>query len=212
MFYEEAEENAMGVDLDEEVQMLRQAWQTEVHCPEVLPFKRDLVESITQRISDQQAIIDERVRTPDEIFTAGLYQMDIDRVRYSLVRYLRARILKIEQTVDYIMSTMDVLDRLSSYEKTFASKLFNLNNTYMEEVYFNKLSKDGLREHISADNDGLRHSHPSLKDFVFCLAKKDLLNVDLGGNKLSSYYVNEVFVANYSAVREYVANESVQLI
>ena len=86
----------------------------------------------------QQAIIDDRVRTPDEIFTAGLYQMDIDRVRYSLSRYLRARALKIEKSVDYIMSKMDVLDRLSSAEKTFVTKLFNLNNSYMEEAYFNR--------------------------------------------------------------------------
>ena len=85
-----------------------------------------------------QAIIEERVRTPEEIFTAGLYQMDIDRVRYSLTRYLRARILKIEQSVDFIMSKTDVLDRLSSQEKTFVSKLYNLNNSYMEEAYFNR--------------------------------------------------------------------------
>lgn len=82
--------------------------------------------------------MEERVATPDEIFTAGLYQMDIDRVRYSLARYLRARILKIEHSADYIMSKMDVLDRLSSQEKTFVTKLFNLNNSYMEEAYFNR--------------------------------------------------------------------------
>lgn len=41
-------------DLDEEVQELNRAWQTEVHCPEVLPFKRNLIESITARIRDQQ--------------------------------------------------------------------------------------------------------------------------------------------------------------
>lgn len=89
-------------------------------------------------VGGMQAIIEERVRTPDEIFTAALYQMDIDRVRYSLARYLRARILKIEKAVDYIMSKMDMLDRLSSHEKTFVTKLYNLNNSYMEEAYFNR--------------------------------------------------------------------------
>jgi hypothetical protein len=53
MFYEGEQEDELG-DLDEEVQQLNQAWQTEVHCPEVLPFKKELIESITQRISDQQ--------------------------------------------------------------------------------------------------------------------------------------------------------------
>lgn len=69
--------------------------------------------------------------------------MDIDRVRYSLARYLRARILKIEQTVDYIMSKMDILDRLSSQEKTFVTRLYNLNNSYMEEAYFNRYALGG---------------------------------------------------------------------
>ena len=39
---------------DEEVQLLQQAWQTEVHCPEVLPFKKD---RITSRLADQQVCV-----------------------------------------------------------------------------------------------------------------------------------------------------------
>lgn len=199
-------------DLDDDVYQLTKAWQTEVHSPEVLPFKRDVVESISQRISDQQAIIEERVSTPEEIFTAGLYQMDIDRVRYSLARYLRARILKIEQSVDYIMAKTDVLDRLSSQEKTFVSKLYNLNNSYMEEAYFNRLTQEGLKENIEQESDRLLHAQPSLKEFVFCFANTDLPGMALGGNVPTDVNKNDVFVACYGEVREHVLNNNVDLI
>ena len=40
----------------------------------------------------------------EEMYTASLYQMELDRMRYSITKYLRTRLLKIEQNVFYIIS------------------------------------------------------------------------------------------------------------
>jgi hypothetical protein len=156
------EEDLNGIAYDEIIQ-LNNAWQTEVHAPEILPFREELVEEISEQLQRQQTVIDEKVDNPFEIFTAGLYQMDIERVRYALSRYLRTRILKIEKMLETIVSRVDVLDNLSKHEKIFAAKLNNLNNSYMEETFFNRLQEGGLKESVELSDDRLQHSQPTLK-------------------------------------------------
>jgi hypothetical protein len=53
----------------------------------------------------------------DIYWVATLYQMDIERVRYSLARYLRTRVLKIEKYLEYVISNTDIYDRLSTEEQ-----------------------------------------------------------------------------------------------
>jgi hypothetical protein len=102
-----------------------------------------------------------RNSSPEEVFTASLYQMDIERVRYALCRYLRTRILKIENMLEYVVTQVDVMDRLSKNEKIFATRLHNLSNNYLEDAVFNRVDK-GLRESLETSSDNLRHAHPSM--------------------------------------------------
>ena len=62
--------------------------------------------------------------SPDESFTAHLYQMDIERIRYSLTRYYRIRIIKIEKYIDYIVNNDEMMNRLSYEEKLLITKLY----------------------------------------------------------------------------------------
>jgi hypothetical protein len=91
------------------------------------------------------------LQTPDEVFRASLYEMDLDRVRYSISRYLRSRIVKIEENLDHI-NRQEIFDMLSIHEKSFASKLMNLTNNYMEEVVLNRLTGEGFKESIDNNN------------------------------------------------------------
>lgn len=60
-------------------------------------------------------MIDEVLEAADEnqYFAVNLYQMDIERVRYSLARYLRARLLKLDAQVEHVVGNHDLRDRLS---------------------------------------------------------------------------------------------------
>ena len=51
-----------------------------------------------------------------------------------------------------------------------------------------------------------------MQEFVFCLARGALQNVDIGGDEPSSFAKNDVFVARYSHVSDYVLNDSIVLI
>lgn len=74
-----------------------------------------------------------------DTFTISLYQMDIERVKYSLSRYLRSRLIKIESQVQYIQRYGHVKNRLSEQEKIFVDKLENMNTT-MAKSFYDRLS------------------------------------------------------------------------
>ena len=95
------------------------------------------------------------------MFTASLYQMDIERVRFSLAKYLRTRIFKIENNLDYIISRDELMDRLSIEERTFAAKLQQLNSNYYDECLTSRLNS-GLKNSIIELGDLLKHSTPQL--------------------------------------------------
>jgi hypothetical protein len=54
---------------------------------------------------------------PDAMFTITLYEMEMERIRYALVRYLRTRLTKIEDQLHLVVSDPEHHVRLSSYEK-----------------------------------------------------------------------------------------------
>lgn len=108
----------------------------------------------------------------EEYFAISLYQMDIERVRYSLARYLRTRILKIERNLEYILSSIDVMDRLSMNEKVFATKLNNLNNTYFEDNVTNRIQQQDAREMYDLSDNRLRNAQPHDKVSKYCSTVK----------------------------------------
>lgn len=43
--------------------------------------------------------------SPEEAFSASLYQMELDRLRYSLSKYLRTRLRKVERDALYVLAS-----------------------------------------------------------------------------------------------------------
>ena len=111
-----------------------------------------------------QGFIDTKVdaKNEAEYYTTTIYQMDIERVRYSLSRYLRSRVLKIEKCLEYINSNLEVFDRLSDQEKVFASKLNTLNNSYFEDVVAARLGAEA-REYVESGDDRVKNAEPSFQ-------------------------------------------------
>ena len=45
--------------------------------------------------------------SPEEAFSASLYQMELDRLRYSLSKYLRTRLRKVERDALHVLASAD---------------------------------------------------------------------------------------------------------
>ena len=97
-----------------QIENLVKAWRTEVNCPEVLPYKEALVKYFINTLKDQEdrleakldELDDENEESDDRANKMALhdiYSMDMERVKYSLARYLRVRILKIENIPSHVL-------------------------------------------------------------------------------------------------------------
>ena len=137
--------------------------------------------------------------------------MDIERVRYSLSRYLRSRVLKIEKCLEFINSNIDIFDRLSEEEKIFASKLNTLNNSYFEDVVANRLLVDA-REYYESSDDRVKNAEPSFQDFVFCKSLVNIPLLRLSADKSQEINEGDIIILRYSVVREYVLEGEVILL
>ena len=189
----------IGIDLDDRheaagqnhpgdlVRRLLNAWRTEVNAPEILPHDTNLVEVVRENLKAQTETLDalfegvEEEEREKQHFTWTLYQMEAERVRYSLARYLRVRLLKIEDTLDFVLSNVDLLDRLSFAEKQFAASLNELNNNHFEDHLTGKLP-ESMHEMVAKSDDRVRHSRPAMNEFVFIMALEDLDTVSMDDN------------------------------
>lgn len=64
--------------------------------------------------------------SPEEAFSASLYQMELDRLRYSLSKYLRTRLRKVERDALHVLASSEeeIQGRLS--DRLFLLLLFVL--------------------------------------------------------------------------------------
>ena len=166
-------------NINRDVELLHRAWRDEACAPSLLQSQGELTETLLGQMQEQQGIIDEAKSNPDEHFSAVLYQMEIDRLRYGLSRYLRTRLLKIQDD-----PTQDD-SLLSNHEKVFSDRLRELNNQYMDGVLLSALPED-IR---SLDNPT-----PAADDYVFIRVLEDTGDVEVGVGEYVSMLKDDVHV------------------
>lgn len=104
-----------------------------------------------------------------EYFTITIYQMDLDRVRYSLNKYMRVRLQKIEDQLDVIVSTPEFFDRLSSAERVFVTKLNTLHNDIFDETILKRLTDPNAQQIVQSGDDRYKHALPNVEVSSYCI-------------------------------------------
>lgn len=144
--------------LREEGVAIRRAWLDEKFSPTLLPFKDELVESVSERVKEQteHAAEARRDATVRGMFAAEL-ALDVDRVRFSLASYLRARMRKLEKfPVHFLLKDKDQNSPLlSAAESMYARGLATALSKLFEENVIDALPPN--YNHFfyqAADEDG----------------------------------------------------------
>ncbi|KAG0300981.1 GINS complex subunit [Dissophora globulifera] len=89
---DKAEDN---VDPATYVRHLTQAWINERAAPDVLRYEQKAVDKLLEKIEEQTAVVDELDSGDDTAMIVSiLYQTELERVKFVLRSYLRARISK----------------------------------------------------------------------------------------------------------------------
>jgi len=81
--------------------------------------------------------------------------MEIQRVKFSLLKYLRTRLLKIEDNINSIVASNDIKNRLSAEENAFVARILRLNSNFFEDCLHSRVSesaKEILSEMLETSN------------------------------------------------------------
>lgn len=150
----------------------------------------------------------------EDSFTASLYQMDIERIRYTIARYLRTRVLKIERNLDFIINSKDMMERLSDAEKVFATKLYGARGAYIEDILQRRFKDDNgesvneeFENIVSTSDDLVKQTKPMLDTFVFCMSAEDIYD-----SQGTPWAEGDVKIVLYSSIQEQVLSGKVHLL
>lgn len=214
---------------NESVYALVRAIRAEVFSPEILWYQESLVDGLKAALKRTQSVINklkDNAIENDMIddnhmishMTRTLYEMDIERIRYLIARYLRTRIVKIESSLHYIDANIDTRDRLSSHEKEFVSRIRKLYDAHMDENIFSRINSE-TAENIfdkpkydgdkSKYKDNCKNDQPNLNQFVVCrVTDVDELDINLQfDGKEITLGQNEIHVVEYSNIQRYILQQ-----
>mmetsp|Transcript_790 Transcript_790/g.1994 ORF Transcript_790/g.1994 Transcript_790/m.1994 type:complete len:215 (-) Transcript_790:168-812(-) len=101
------------------VDQLKRVWKNERCAPNLLQYEKELVDMVKEALDQQQDYVDSMRKTmTDEtmIFMLKLLELEVDRIRFVLRAYLRARMCKIQKYNMFLLSDRAQMDRMSSVE------------------------------------------------------------------------------------------------
>ena len=116
-------------------------------APELLPYQHALVETICALINSQDREIAAKTQmrangqalSTDERFYMNILRMELERIKYLVKAYLRARILKIEKHLLFIVEK-DQANLLSQPEMDYAWQLYESRKEHFKTELFDKIS------------------------------------------------------------------------
>eukprot|EP00696_Hemimastix_kukwesjijk_P020231 gnl/Hemi2/972_TR351_c0_g1_i1.p1 gnl/Hemi2/972_TR351_c0_g1~~gnl/Hemi2/972_TR351_c0_g1_i1.p1 ORF type:complete len:288 (-),score=55.81 gnl/Hemi2/972_TR351_c0_g1_i1:92-955(-) len=201
------------------LQLLRRFFQTEKHAPDLLAFQDSMVDKVKGCLDRQENKIT-RMRNSGDVtaaFFADFYEMEVDRVKYMLRSYYRARLAKIEQFCLLLNTGEHQRVHLHIHEQNYAVEFAKLltqlfNNCFMTEL----VGRTNAQFEMKSQMDTV--PVPDISRFVVVrpLESLGLLDNPDSDDPETDAPVelgeNHTIVIRYSRIRTFVAQDKVCLI
>lgn len=215
---ENSEENEEDYSDIYSIESLNKAWRTEVHSPTILPYREELIDGVKgefpgflKKLRVQQDLLEKNFRD-DLYFTTTLYQMDIERIRYSVTRYLRTRLLKIENNLEHILNVdLSLKDYLSKRELNFALELDKIKINHLNSIVYSVEEEDFNNFEPTGQSFRDKNAKPQLYQFVFFRALKPV-QIETAPGEFENIGLGEICVTQYANIKNRVELKDVELI
>ncbi|KAJ8100936.1 hypothetical protein POJ06DRAFT_84417 [Lipomyces tetrasporus] len=191
-------------------------WIAERTCPDILPYAHDLLDTIVDRIREQVEFIEVNTVSGDASGSAKLnlllVETELERVKFLVRGYLRARIHKIEKYYMHVVSNAGVQARLSQSELRYTKRRANQLKRYYDLRFLSSLPPSLQRLDDTAG--GLQMvDAPDLDEAVFIRVLHDVPGeIDLGNGDKIELRKGNIYVLSYMVVRRHIADGDVQLV
>lgn len=206
----EGEDGVGELTAQNALQEIENAWLNERFAPEILPHQSDLVDCMLQQIAHMEANVGRLDRSD---LRALVHRMELDRIKYVITSYLRARLEKIERYTVHILSEEAARGADERYltpgELCFAKEY--LANT---EILFKTVALQHMPPNFQRFEVNKFTVKPNMQAYVFLRANRRVTGVVLPGtlNEEIDFETGSQHIIQYGAVAHLVKSGVVQLI
>ncbi|KYR00701.1 GINS complex subunit 4 [Tieghemostelium lacteum] len=185
---------------------LKQCWINEKFSPDLLNFEGELVAFIMEQIEEKEKNISEDIKNSSHQFTANLYEMEIERLKYIIKCYLKIRLKKIEKFYAHILQDDDEILKLSPNELKYCKSFSNLL-----ENHFKKTFLDALPD-VYKENEKENATKPQLDSYIFCKPKENIGDYQIDDEETVEFKINTIYFLRYKPIKFFVESGKIDLI
>ncbi|KAL7422482.1 GINS complex subunit [Cryptotrichosporon argae] len=192
----------------DDVRRLGKVWVRERGTVAVLAWEGDLVDSLFDKLEQQQRLVDTLRADPatseDEHFKLLLVQTEMERVNYLVRSYVRTRLHKIEKYAHHITLTPELQTLLSGAELHHARRYTELVHAHFQSSVLDSLP-EFLRRMDETYNDGTSMvTKPNLAVPVLIYCRKDCGEVQLESGDTALLERKTTHLVKYSLVERWI--------
>lgn len=198
-----------------DLQDVTRAWVTERSAPEILPWPDALMERILERIRRQIELVEEQTGNtdPKANFRLIIIQTELERFKFLVRSFLRARIAKIDAHALHHLTDSSTKARLSPSELQYATAHTTLLHAHYRSSFLSQFPTSLQKMDDTAGGISMVEG-PDVDKAVFVRALKDVeepVYVD-GTDTAFEMRRGDVVVVRWNAVREIVMAGDAELI
>ncbi|GAM25007.1 hypothetical protein SAMD00019534_081820 [Acytostelium subglobosum LB1] len=181
-------------------------WINEKCTSDLLPFQQEVVDEAMKQITLKEELCSKDITDTNQ-FTAFIYEMEIERLKYLIRSYLRCRLQKVERYHAYITKKQYMKGRLSTDEMHYCNKYALLVENHFNQSFLHALDQ-GL-DRMEPDSV----QAPSMNQYVFCTPTMDIDDVQIGDDDQPVTLMQDgIYLLKYSSIHSLVETRKVNLI
>ncbi|KAK5576166.1 hypothetical protein RB653_007307 [Dictyostelium firmibasis] len=189
---------------------LKRAWINEKYAPNLLIYEEDIIRDVMEKIEEKESLCASAISNINLQFTANIYEMEIERLKYIIKCYLVERIKKIDKYYTSILLQIENGDEyddklLSEFEINYCQKYKALMDGYFKNTLLNSIPKDFQKMDSNAINK------PFLNTFVFCKPREDLGDF-LVDDETIDFKKSSIYFLRYLPIKSLVEGGKMDLI
>uniref|UniRef100_A0A1B0BF29 DNA replication complex GINS protein SLD5 n=1 Tax=Glossina palpalis gambiensis TaxID=67801 RepID=A0A1B0BF29_9MUSC len=204
----ESDDGTEEITAQKVLEFLETAWTNEMSAPEILMHQSEMIELMMGQIAHMEENMKDLNKND---FRYVAHQMELERIRYIMVSYLRCRLRKIENFTQHILNEESVREpdekRLSQEETKFAKEYYENMETCFQQVALQYMPN---MQRSEADQRIVR---PNLMSHVFIKAKVSVPSVVVGvDDEEVDLAANSQHIIPYQLIADLIHKNQVKLI
>lgn len=194
---------------DDDTKLLLRLWLNERLAPTLLPCAPGLgvIENIMELLTNQQAIISEQ-----DSYTACLYSMECERLKYLLTGYIRCRLAKIESFWMHWLAMEEGSRKIlmSPREEAFLYSLSRAKSKAFNTAVLSKLPTP--LSDLPWSEGSLKK--PNEKAHVICRVREDIgpVQVEPISMTVANLMKDDIYILQYRVAESLLLNNQIELL